>query len=247
MTSWGRPEARPLFLFTLACVVAIVLEVYVVLLDRESTFEIRGEQVYDIAEFAEGRTVTHAFLMRGDGMHAVSVRLTSSAPTSARLRWTLWHSYAEAFRAPMSRAFNGETDVTVTPEGSWVTFDVTRDGSSNNRWYTLDVQLVNAPPVGAEPSTAPRVSLVASRDNPERGGILWVNGVRQTGSLMLRADRHGRTLYRRFEAEALPNLPRVFRNELVQWLIAAVAHWAFFTYAYALTVGSAPPRHADGR
>lgn len=237
----SRIARRRLF-FGLAAATIIGIEAYVILIARDGRFEIKGEQHYEIAEFSTGSTVTHAFLMRGDGLHSISVHLETTAPSSVRVRWTLWHGYLEAFRQEMPRAFEGETTASIMPGGRWVTWDVTRDGSSDNRWYTLDVQLLSA--VAAGPGPEPQVSVVATRDNPERGGILFVNGVRQPGSLWLRADRRGRTIYRRFVAEAEPNLPAVLRIEAVQWLLVVVLHWAFFTFAYALLVSPMTSRGA---
>ena len=75
-------------------------------------------------------------------------------------------------------------------------------------WYTFEVQLLEADNVAVRPgASARRVALVASSDNPERGGILWVGDTRQPGSLFIRAERQGRTPYRRFVAEVEPNLP----------------------------------------
>jgi len=77
------------------------------------------------------------------------------------------------------------------------------------------------------------ISLFASRDNPDRGGVLWVGGARQLGSLVMRAERRGRTPYRRFLAEAEPNLPAVLRNGTVQWLTVIAFHWALIVFAWS--------------
>lgn len=228
------PAARLRAMFGFVCVVSILFEVHVLFVDRDDTFAIEGAQRYDITEFSDGRSVSQAFLMRGEGIRAVSVRLNSNVPASARLRWTLWRGFAD--EPPMMRAFEEESSLTVRPGGQWVTFNITRDGSSHNRWYTIQLQLLDAARAGPAPAAAPRVTLVASQDNPERGGVLWVNDVRQPGSLLMRADRRGRTLYRRFLTEAAPNLPAPFRSAPVQWLIVGVYHWAFLTFAFAVAI-----------
>ncbi len=226
----------PQVIFAMVCLALIGLEAHIVLVARDDTFSIEGQHAYEITEFAAGGVVSHAFLMRGDGMHAVGVRLSSDAAASVRLRWTLWHGFAD--QPPMMRAFEGEESLAVRAGRQWVTFTVPRDGSSHNRWCTIELQLLDAVPVPARPGSAPaprpHVSVVASRDNPDRGGVLWVNDVRQPGSLFLRADRRGKTLYRRFLVEAAPNLPAIFRIPLVQWLIVAAYHWAFIVFAYAV-------------
>ena len=82
------------------------------------------------------------------------------------------------------------------------------------------------------------MAIVASHDNPDRGGVLWVNGIRQPGSLMLRADRRGRTLYRRLLAAAV-NLPTPLRIPAVQWTLAAACHAALIVFAYVVLAGGA--------
>ena len=129
----------------------------------------------------------------------------------------------------MARAFEGVEAFDLRPGGQWKTISFTRDGSSNDRWYTLQMRLLDP-----EPPPAPQVSISASYDNPERGGLLFVNGLLKPGSLNLRAERRGRTLYRQFLAEASPNLPSVLRIPAVQWAIAIVLHWALIVFAYAV-------------
>jgi hypothetical protein len=89
---------------------------------------------------------------------------------------------------------------------------------------------------------------VGSHDNPDRGGVLWIDGVRQPGSLFLKADRRGRTRYDRFLAETAPNLPPSLRIRAVQWLVFAALHWAMVVFAYTLVAAAAetlPPPSSD--
>ncbi len=214
--------------FALACVATIAVEAYVVFGDTDSVFRIEGKKLYDVAEFAAGQSVSQAFLMRGDGMQAVSVRLSSNAVTTARVQWTLWRGYPDQPKE-MARAFEGEEVFHLMPGRQWRTISFTRDGSSKDRWYTIHLRLLDP-----QPRPSPQVSIVASRDNPDRGGLLFVNDINQPGSLNLRAERRGRTLYRRFLAEAAPNLPAMLQVPAVQWAIAIVVHWALFVFAYAV-------------
>jgi hypothetical protein len=215
-------------LFGLVCAAVLAFEAYVVFGDNHSVFRIEGEEPYDITSFAAGINVSHAFLMRGDGMQAVSVRLSSTTVTTARVQWTLWRGYP-VLPTEMTRAFEGVETFDLRPGRQWKTLPFTRDGSSKDRWYTLQLRLLDP-----EPPPSPQVSIVASRDNPDRGGLLFVNDIQQPGSLYLRAERRGRTLYRRFVAEAAPNLPKVFRLAAVQWAIAIVFHWALIVFAYTV-------------
>ena len=51
---------------------------------------------------------------------------------------------------------------------------------------------------------------------------------------MLRADRRGRTLFRRFELEAVPHLPSIFGSAVFQSLVVVVLHWAFWNVTWTL-------------
>lgn len=216
--------------FAAVCALAILGEAYLLFGDRDSEFSIEGVKAYTIAAFAAGEPVSHAFLMRGEGLQSVSVRFDSSAAAAVRVKWTLWRGYPDVPKE-MSRAFEGVESLDLRPGPQWVTFSFTRDGSSKDRWYTIQVQLLDP-----RPAPFPQVSIVASRDNPDRGGVLFVNDIRQPGSLYIRAERRGRTLYRRFLAEAAPNLPPALRIPAVQWGIAIVLHWALVVFAYAVLV-----------
>lgn len=227
---------RFLTVFTLVCTVALLVECYLIFVRQGSSFRIEGDQRYDIADFAAGAVVSHAFLMRGDGMQAVRIRLSSTAVTTARIQWTLWRGFPDQPKE-MARAFEGVEAFDLRPGRQWKTITFTRDGSSKDRWYTLQLRLLDPPP-----PPSPQVSIVASHDNPDRGGILFVNDLRKPGSLNLRAERRGRTLYRRFLAEAAPNLPAQLRVPAVQWVLAIALHWALIVFAYAVcSEGLNPP------
>jgi hypothetical protein len=114
----------------------------------------------------------------------------------------------------------------------WISLAVPRDGGSHDRWFSIELQLLDA--VAGDGGPAPRVALIATHDNPDRGGVLFVDEVRKPGSLYLRTERRGRTLYDRVLAEAVPNLPSLLRLPAIQLLIAAALHWAFFLFAYTL-------------
>lgn len=265
---------RPRTLFALGCAAVIAVEAYVLFVDRDQTFSIQGRTPYLLSEFGNGTPVAHAFLMRGNGLHAVRVRFSSSAATTVRLQWQLLREPATDERLSIMetgpRELRLEADRTwathpVTRGGSseklaimeggtrelrleagrtWATFPVTRDGSSHDRWYVFEAQLVDLPP--ADVRDRAQIALMATHDNPDRGGSLFVAGVNQPGSLVLRADRVGRTLHQQFVAEVEPNLPRWLRWPAVQWLIALALHAAVAVYAYALLIDRHPRERDDG-
>lgn len=225
-------------------VVAAVLtvEIYVVFVSRSDEFRIEGADAYDVTEFGSGTVVAHAFLMRGEGLNAISLRFSSAARTVAHVQWTLWRGLPD-WPQEMTRAFESADRIELRAGRQWKRFAVTRDASSRDRWYTIEVRLLGADPVAGR---VPRIALVASTDNPERGGVLWVGGERKPGSLFLRAGRHGRTMYRRFVIEVEPHLPAVLQIRAVQWAIALACHWATFVMAFAILADARPrcPRRA---
>ena len=228
--------SRPHAVLALVCVAAIAVEVYVVFVGRNDEFRIEGVQRYQLEGFATGARVSQAFLMRGDGLHAVRIQLNSEAAASARVHWVLRRG-TPVVPQDLSVAFETVETFDLRPGPQWKSLVFTRDGSSRDRWYTIEVTLLQAvatAPSSGAPSRPARVSLMASRDNPERGGVLWVNGVHQSGSLVMRADRHGRTPYRRFEAEVEPHLPYLLKVHAVQWAVVVAVHWAFVVFAWAV-------------
>jgi hypothetical protein len=239
-------ERMPQILFAVACLAVILVELHTMFVARDDTFAIEGRRTYEVREFASGQPVSHAFLMRGDGLYAIRALLSSDAPVDARLRWTLWRGSVDV--PPMTPAAGGEAQLSLTPGQQWATLNAVRDGSSNNRWYTIELQLLQPVATPATEGTVPvpHVSLVASHDNPDRGGVFWIAAARQPGSLVMRAERRGRTLYSRFQAEAEPHLPAILRNEAVQWLVAVAYHWAFVVFAYRVfsDARNAPRTHA---
>lgn len=234
-------------MFALGCAAAIAVEGYVLFFDRDHTFSIQGRKTYLVSELGDGSPVAHAFLMRGNGLRAIRVQFSSSAPATARLRWRLRRQQdpLEALSIEaLSIVDEGTRELRLDAGRTWATFPVTRDGSSHDRWYAFEAQLVDPP--SADVRDRVRIALLATRDNPDRGGSLFVAGVNQPGSLVLRADRVGRTLYQRFVAEAEPNLPRWLRWPAVQWLIGLALQAAVAVYAYALLIDRHPRGRNDG-
>jgi hypothetical protein len=218
--------------FVAICVIAFSGEAYWVFGHTVGTFRIEGLERYEMDAFAGGARVAHSFMMSGDGLSAVRVHVNSRVAANARIGWTLFRGSPDV--VPMTAAEVHEDQVALRPGPQWLTFNVIRDGSSNDDWYTFELRLVDVVPVSGPAIDGPLVTITASRDNPERGGILWVDDARQPGSLLIRADRNGRTLYRRFMLEAAPHMPRMFRTEAVQWLLALALHGALVVFAYAV-------------
>lgn len=174
-------------------------------------------------------TVKHSFLMRGSGLNGVVVELDALVMTDARIEWTLWRGYPDE-PDTMTRAFQSSESISLHRGRQSVRLSFTRDSSSNDRWYTIELRLPGEPGAPDERN----VGVVVSRDNPMRGGVLWVDDVRQPGSLRLRAERQGPPLLRQFENEVVPHLPVPLRNPWAQAGLALLFHWALLMTGLAL-------------
>ena len=224
------PEVRTRLAWIAIVAGVLVVEAWAVMIDRDGTFKIEGERPRVMREFGEGQSVRQAFLMQGAGLHQVRVMISSPRQQEFPVDWTLWRGLPDE-PATFTPAFQSKQTLSLRPGRHWVTLSFPRDSLSNDRWYTIEITAASR---DASLSTSEPVAMFATHDNPERGGALWLNNVRQPGSLNIRADRQGRTLYRRFEVEALPHLPRVFANPVVQGVVVIAFHWAFWTVSFAL-------------
>lgn len=222
-------KSRGRQLWTAVIISVLVIEAWVLLVDRDTTFGIQGDVPRLITQFGEGRTVRQAFLMRGAGLHQVQVLISSARKQELPIDWTLWRGLPDE-PATFTVAFQSTQRMPLRAGRQWITFSFPRDGVSNDRWYTIEI---TAKPDAGMQASEP-VAIHASHDNPERGGALWINDVRQPGSLTIRADGRGRTLYGRFQLEAAPHLPGALASPVVQLIVVISLHWAFWTVAVAL-------------
>ena len=213
-----------------AAAAILLIEYQVLFVDREGVFRIEGEQPYEVEAFASGQPVKQAFLMQGGGLHSVEVLVASEAATTIPIVWRLWRGHPDRANPPVTLAFERREDLTVENGRHWTAFSFPRDSTSNDRWYTFEIGVESQ---SRSPSSA-RTTLIASHDNPDRGGVFWVGEQRQPGSLFMRAERRGQTMYRRFRAEATPHLPRWLQLEAVQWVIFALCHCALVVYLGAI-------------
>jgi len=209
--------------------VVLAAEAYLLFVNRAGTFRIEGERPYEVAEFAAGQWVRQAFLMQGTGLQGVRVLVAAREHVALPVKWKLWRGHPDDQK--MALSFEGTETLEVRAGRHWMGFSFIRDGSSNDRWYTFEIALERPVNEVAPDAVA---TLVASHDNPDRGGVLWVGERRAPGSLFLRADRIGRTLYTRFRTEAVPNLPSAWRFEAVHWLLFLSWHIAFYAYVRAV-------------
>lgn len=228
--------------FVVSCVAALVAEIYVVFVNRGSSFTIHGASEYAVTEFQDRRPVRHAFLMNGDGLTAVSVLVSGDRHARATIKWTILRGTPDQADS-LQKVSNGLDTFELTGRRQWRTFSIVRDGSSHDRWYTIEVTMIDLAPADAH------VELIATSDNPDRGGVLWADTKRQPGSLVIEAKRLGRTPYMRFKLEAERNLPRPLRVGAVQWALAGSYHIAvlLLAYAFARAGGSAAAIEIDSR
>jgi len=209
--------------FAVLCGVLVSAEVWLVFGRTRTLFAIEGLTPYRILSFSTGGTVEQAFLMRGEGLQAVAAHFDSRRPTVATVQWQVRRGVHGLELGDESIFVEGVSQVELRGGWQWISFPVVRDATSHDRWYRLTLKLL-------EPNVD--VFVIGTVDNPDRGGALWVDKVLQTGSLRLRAERQGRTLYRRFQREAERHLPEPLRRPAVQWLLVVVLHASLIIVAY---------------
>jgi len=236
-------QDRPSWRLAFWGVSAVLLGIELVVLSRAGStpFVTQGRENVVVRSTNDNPlTIAHSFLMRGAGLNGVVIELDALVLTDARIEWTLWRGHRDEPES-MTRAFESSQSVRVHRGRQSVRLSFTRDASSHERWYTLEIRLPGEPGAPDERN----VGVVVSRDNPLRGGVLWVDDVRQPGSLRLRAEREGRPLLRQFETEVVPHLPAPLRNPWAQAGLALLFHWALLMTALSLVgeaQGAAPPR-----
>jgi hypothetical protein len=200
-----------------------------ILFFRHAIFQIEGERPVPIEAFGDGATVTHAFLMDGDGLRAISVRIVADQPLSLRVVYKLLRLYDPAPGAENNPNLYTATyawtgTLSLRAGDQWQRIEFPSVGKSHDRWYGFEIRLLDATNLARRPAQSPRpsVRVMASEDNPPRGGKLWINGVRQHGALFIRA--HAGTIYEQFMLG-----DSVFWRDhpLVPVIVVGVA-WAFF-------------------
>ena len=224
-------------LFACVFVALLIGEAIAVFAVRTIAFSIEGKTPYAIDAFGSGATIEHQFLMAGDGLNSVSVRLSAARPMTVRLLTAV--SSAER-TAPETRAqlYRWISVHTLESGDTWKRLDFPALPSSNDRLYTLLIRLIDGRVSDGGGSSTPverlPVSLMASIDNPALGGVLWINGIRQAGSLYLRAHTLGETPYQRFRLAIEPRLPSVLRYRGLQVFVVVIYQWALLVFADAL-------------
>ncbi len=136
---WPRRSAA--ILFAGSMIAAAGVTVYGLFVDRTATFAVEGRRLYGIDEFAAGVPVRYAFLMLGEGLRSVRVRLDTDVPATARVRWILWRGTPDDI-STFTPAVEDEESVDVRPGGRWLTLNVPRDRTSHDRWYTIELRLI---------------------------------------------------------------------------------------------------------
>jgi O-antigen ligase len=247
LTGWSVRKRRYLVCFLLVCASLIACEVYLVLFKQTVIVDTEGEKPFLIDTFGNGATVTHLFLMNGDVLDGVSVRLVADGPASLHVACRLLRLYdadagADSDRNLYSEIYRWVETWSVRAGDRWRRIEFPAVAASNNQWYAFEIRAIDIASALAARDVRgahPAVSLLASQDNPYRGGKLWINGVRQPGSLSIRA--HGGTMYQQFRRSE-SRLPNVLRNRAVQVTVVLVYHCVFLAVAYGLVFRSESSR-----
>jgi hypothetical protein len=205
------------------------------ILNRPIALRIEGTEPISIAEFGSGATVRHAFVMPVDALNGVSVKISADQPSTLTLSYKLLQladssNGAEDRLNAYSEIYRSTERLTVRSGEHWHLVKFSAVGASLDRWYAFEIRLHDASPARTPAAgvTRPAVSIAASRDNPARGGKLWIDGVRQPGSLFLLA--HGRSV----------DVQKIY--SLLPYPLAVLVYVIFFARRGELAASHAPPR-----
>jgi hypothetical protein len=244
MTSWA---SRLLF----ACICAAlfgyeVYRFYDTTVSHAPTVLIQGEQPIPMPEFGDGAELTQAFGMTGDGLKGVSVQLFSDQPTTLDVLCELQQRF-EDMPAAYAEIYRWTTTLRDVSGTQWRRFDFPPLAASAGRFYAFRIRVLDSEPhrKGAAAAGRPHVAIAAFSDNVRRGGILWVDGARQTGSLYFQAHGDGETAFARFRLNVEPQLPWPLRNQAIQLVLVLILHWALLTSCHAMLFVD-PERHEWG-
>lgn len=239
-------------LFLCVCAALVGYEGYqfysTTLFDAPSVL-IQGEQPILMAEFGDEAEFTQAFGMTTGGLRAVSVQLTSDQPATLHVLCELQQMF-EDMPGAQAEIYRWTTTLHDVSGTQWRRFDFPVLAASAGRPYAFRIRVLQSEPFvrkGAAVPAAerPHVAIAGFSDNVRRGGILWVAGVRQVGSLYFQAHGDGETAYSRFRLNVEPRLPAPLRNQALQLALVLMLHWALLTTCHAMLFGD-PERREWG-
>lgn len=224
-----------LALYVSGCVFLIASPVWFAL-NRPVVLRIEGAEPISIAGFGTGATVRHAFQMPVDALSGISVRISSDQSSTLTLFCRLLQvsdrsEGAEDHPDAYTEIYRWTERLNVPAGEAWHRFEFPLVDASTGRWYAFEIRLFEASPMRmpAAAATRPAVAIAASRDNPARGGKLWVDGVRQPGSLFIRAHKRSE--------EA-----RTYLLVVYPWTLGALIYLVFFAGKGEPAASQAPPR-----
>jgi hypothetical protein len=233
------PASRVLFLCVCAALVGYEgYRFYGTTVSGAPTVLIQGEQPILMPEFGDGVELTQAFGMIADGLRGVSVQLTSDRPATLQVSCELQQVFND-MPGTYAEIYNWTTTLRDVSGTQWRRFDFPQVAASAGRSYAFRIRVLESKPLvgkstAAKAAERPRVAIAGFSDNVRRGGILWVAGVRQVGSLHFQAHGDGETAYERFRLGVGPRLPWPLRNQATQLVFVLILHWALLTTCHAM-------------
>ena len=205
---------------------------------------IEGEEPIQIAAFGDGAQVTQAFGMTADGLRGVSVRLSSDRPATLEVLCELQRRF-EDMPGAYAEIYRWTTILQDVSGTQWRRFDFPPLDGSAGRFYAFSIRILepdSKPAQGAGDRAVkvverPHVTLTGFADNVRGGGVLWLAGTRQVGSLFFQAHGDGETAYARFRLRIEPRLPWPLRNLAVQIMLMLMLNWALLMSCHAMLFG----------
>lgn len=232
-------------MFAAVCIVLAVYETWTFFVREAPAVSILGNHRRDVEAFGRGVPISQMFLMIGNGLRGIDVRLAADTPATLLIRCQLAQiAPSPGISEPLvSREwFENVKRVSGT---EWRRLSFPAIGASNARLFVLRLQVIRAVVADGDPAArmrlpadGPRIAIVASKDNVVGGGMLSISERPQNGSLFLRAFTTTRTAYSRFRADVAPTLPGVLKSPIVELAVLIGYQWALLTVVFSVLTGA---------
>jgi hypothetical protein len=238
-----RSPKRYRLAFGAVCVVLALYETWTFFLSDAPAVSIQGNHRRDVEAFGRGVPIAQSFLMVGNGLRNIDVRFDADTPATLLLRCELAQIAMPWTTEPLvSREwFENVKRISGT---EWRRLSFPAIEASNARSFVLRLQVIRAVAADGDPAArmrlpadAPRVAILASKENIVGGGVMSVSDRPQNGSLFLRAYTANRTAYSRFRADVAPTLPGVLKNPVVELAILIAYQWALLRVVFSVLAG----------
>jgi hypothetical protein len=186
-----------------------------------------GSKPTVVREFGEGAPIAQSFSIARDGLHSVSVSISSDEPVVIELALDLVRSGLTP-GSPQEGVATRVVEISKPSGVTWHTIDFPPISPSKGRTFTARFQLKRAEPhplpPGGQSAARPAVGLMAWKDNPLPTGALSVGDQDRWGDLAFAAQANPPSRLQRMVDALSASLPAALRLNLGVAVLFAVLY-----------------------